>query len=613
MSVRSVALGPARVSPVRVGSLRVAASVNLLLLFFFLSAVMGAVTSPTAWAQGVDGSSRGDSVGDTAIVIRPDWNDRGEPVPRHLFSIVNYPRFWVEGSALAQSVFEELNPKGTQARIETWISLMEPANDDDDPFTYNWSRFRPDQMFRFIDDPEGIFLPGVGELGMAPVLLLTYNVGWLARHGRPNDPPYDPEEWAEFAAAVLHASEMRAPGLVEYVEIWNEPSERGLYWSGTMDEYFELFETVLRRLRQEFPGVKVGGPSVLGHENPFFRAFVDRFGHEVDYLSIHFYNDPAPLLVRKVQGWGDYVRRVTGRSDLRLMVTEADNWNLQGEEKVRYLLERQFGLLEIADYLEGFHQFSLPVYGEGGEETRFGFVFPDGAILAKNYWAYWLFRDYDGVQATVRFDAGEAASGDAGESTSIKAFASFNPDDQSGTLLLYLPPDSDSQRVSVALQRQDQPQTLVISLVDGLSAGIHDVRIIGAGEGEELVSLTLKPGAGAALTVRPQNADADLLVRVDWVGIEGRVGSEAIARVTVWNAGAVPGEGHVVLRGFPGEPVGELPKSTGLLGPGEKWRHAVRLRMTQRTERFGDAVWFEIVETQTGKRSRSIPEKAIVR
>ena len=133
--------------------------------------------------------------------ISPEWEQCGEPVP-HLFSIVNFPRLYSEGSDLAWSVFEELNPTGTQARIETWIHLMEPENDNNNPYVINWHGFNTDAMFRHVDDSTDLFLPTVADFGMRPVLLLCYNAEWLGRHGRHSDPPYDNEEWAEFAALL---------------------------------------------------------------------------------------------------------------------------------------------------------------------------------------------------------------------------------------------------------------------------------------------------------------------------------------------------------------------------------------------------------------------------
>ena len=59
-------------------------------------------------------------------------------------------------------------------------------------------------------------------------------------------------------AASFRAKGMKLP--IKYWEIWNEPDNRPNCWTGTDEEYFNLYATTAALLRKEFPGIKIGGP-----------------------------------------------------------------------------------------------------------------------------------------------------------------------------------------------------------------------------------------------------------------------------------------------------------------------------------------------------------------
>lgn len=46
-----------------------------------------------------------------------------------------------------------------------------------------------------------------------------------------------------------------------YFEVWNEPECcRGQFWTGTLDEYFELYDHAAEGVRRALPTGRVGGP-----------------------------------------------------------------------------------------------------------------------------------------------------------------------------------------------------------------------------------------------------------------------------------------------------------------------------------------------------------------
>ena len=79
--------------------------------------------------------------------------------------------------------------------------------------------------------------------------------------------PEDPEKYAEVLAGIIrHYTRGWANGYeykdMEYWEIWNEPDLIGKMWCGSREQFIKLFVVVLKRLKAEFPELKIGGPAL---------------------------------------------------------------------------------------------------------------------------------------------------------------------------------------------------------------------------------------------------------------------------------------------------------------------------------------------------------------
>ncbi|MBN2658997.1 MAG: hypothetical protein JXR86_18225 [Spirochaetales bacterium] len=338
-----------------------------------------------------------------------------------LFSLVNYPRFYGEADDESRKLLENLNIGGTQARIETMIHLLEPENDNDDPFVFDHERFRYEKMIRFIDHDPGLFIKDVENQGMEPLMLLTYNVPWLSADGRNNGVPTDNEEWAEFASAVVEYFNGNPEGpeydpVVQWLEILNEPCGNGQFFNGTQEQYINLFSDVAERIHSYYPGVKVGGPSVLSGQMAFMIRFIKETAGTADFYTFHIYNEDPVLMVRKLETLAAYIRKTAGEG-IPLFVTESDDWNLQGDDKWDFLIIRQMELLLSENPVESFHQFSLPLYRESAERV-FGLLGPGGEVVHKNYWPYYWLRKARGEIVEVNFD-GDSALG-ASSSSRVK-------------------------------------------------------------------------------------------------------------------------------------------------------------------------------------------------
>ncbi len=255
------------------------------------------------------------------VTVTFDWTNSVGIFNRPIFSALGFMQVYVEPDPMAMETFELLNPTETHTRLEIYIHKMEPENDNDDPSLMNWERFYPQKTIRFIEDRSKFDLV-VDELGMERLGLLCYMVPWLDS-GDPKDPIRDKDEWAEFAAAVTEsyngAGDSFRPNNLRYLEIWNEPNME-MFYTGTMESYFELFERTADRIHRDYPGVMVGGPALTHayHCAPeeWMKAFMERCAVKADYISYHHYGpqgEPVSVITdTSSDGWG--VRRFRARN-----------------------------------------------------------------------------------------------------------------------------------------------------------------------------------------------------------------------------------------------------------------------------------------------------------
>lgn len=170
-------------------------------------------------------------------------------------------------------------------------------------------------------------------------------------------PPRDFGKWADICCAIIrHYNEGWADGFhynIRYWEVWNEPENQPAMWTGTDNQYFELYEVTAKAIKARWPDLKVGGPS-LGYTGEFkdgqFKAgdFLLRFlrhcrDHQapLDFFSWHRYaKDPS-----------DYARRARALRQLLdehgFMKTEShfNEWNYLPNEDWRPMMKEGQGLM----------------------------------------------------------------------------------------------------------------------------------------------------------------------------------------------------------------------------------------------------------------------------
>ena len=147
------------------------------------------------------------------------------------------------------------------------------------------------------------------EIGLRPVVELSFMPRDLASdpgktvfsYGAIVSPPRDWDRWADLVRDLAaHLTERY--GRDEVVsrwafEVWNEPNLE-VFWSGTPQEYFRLYDVSARAVKSVHPDLRVGGPSsaaagwigeLLGH--------LEGSDLPLDFLSTHVYGN-VPLDLR---------------------------------------------------------------------------------------------------------------------------------------------------------------------------------------------------------------------------------------------------------------------------------------------------------------------------
>lgn len=127
--------------------------------------------------------------------------------------------------------------------------------------------------------------------------------------------PGDFHKWAVICEHIIrHYNEGWANGFhhnIVYWEIWNEPDgvkADGTQpnWSGTPEEFYEMYTVAATHLKNRFPDLKIGGPAVCGYANDgkWTKDFLKHLTAEgrrvpLDFFSWHAYTT-EPDVVREM-------------------------------------------------------------------------------------------------------------------------------------------------------------------------------------------------------------------------------------------------------------------------------------------------------------------------
>jgi xylan 1,4-beta-xylosidase len=106
-------------------------------------------------------------------------------------------------------------------------------------------------------------------------------------------PPTSYEDWGSFIKE-FGAFLVERYGLAKVsqwpIEVWNEPNLYHVFWSGSQQDYFQLYKSAAVALKTIDPGLQVGGPATSSTEwIPDFLNFCAQENAPVDFVSTHIY------------------------------------------------------------------------------------------------------------------------------------------------------------------------------------------------------------------------------------------------------------------------------------------------------------------------------------
>ena len=198
--------------------------------------------------------------------------------------------------------------------------------------------------FTFTD----LLMKALTDAGVEPFFRLGVTIENYARFKAYRiHPPKDFAKWAEICAGVVrHYNEGWADGFhynIRYWEIWNEPENHvdpklNEMWTGTAEQYYELYDTAAKRLKAEFPEIRVGGYASCGFyalKNPgdprsaYFLTFFDGFlayikahGSPLDFFSWHSYAG-----IDETASFARYARKKLNEAGFTACETTCNEWN----------------------------------------------------------------------------------------------------------------------------------------------------------------------------------------------------------------------------------------------------------------------------------------------
>lgn len=141
------------------------------------------------------------------------------------------------------------------------------------------------------------------DIGMKPFIELSFMPSALASgsktvfHYLGNiTPPKSYDEWADLIGAIAsHLVQRYGAGEVRkwFFEVWNEPN-LDMFWAGTMQEYFQLYQCAAMAIKNVDSKLVVGGPATaIDAWIPELRAFCSKQGVPLDFISTHHYPTDA--------------------------------------------------------------------------------------------------------------------------------------------------------------------------------------------------------------------------------------------------------------------------------------------------------------------------------
>jgi len=295
---------------------------------------------------------------------------------------------------------------------------------DDDLGTYRLTDGTPHYDFTGIDRVYDTLLTlglhPVVELGFMPHDLATNPTHTVFTYRGIISPPHDWDRWAELIRTLTrHLLDRYGRDQVVNnwnFEVWNE-ANLSVFWTGTPAEYWQLYDTTARAIKEVDPDLRVGGPATAA-----VGWIDDQTTHHTDFLSTHVYGTPPldlrPLADGRPLLWTEWgvtathghpindtvfaatfllrgMRSAAGRIDALAPWVASDHFEELG--RPQRLLHGGFGLLTVGNLAKPKY-WALTLAQRLGETTLPTTLTGDGADSLVEAWAA---RTTDGTTTTL--------------------------------------------------------------------------------------------------------------------------------------------------------------------------------------------------------------------
>ena len=170
------------------------------------------------------------------------------------------------------------------------------------------------------------FINGLKTNGVTPLYAVTYNPKPLQNN------PADGNNWQSTPNNMLawqkicgdYAAHFKAMGTNPMYEIWNEPDLNGIFFTGTFNDYINIYKNAVTGIRAAEPTAIIGGPAVSGANLDWYKNFLNGIGTTpIDFLSGHIYDSNYPQLISTMR----QALSETGRTGLPIFLTEYCSFN----------------------------------------------------------------------------------------------------------------------------------------------------------------------------------------------------------------------------------------------------------------------------------------------
>ncbi len=271
------------------------------------------------------------------------------------------------------------------------------------------------------------------------------------------NPPKDFQKWAVICEHIIrHYTEGWADGFnfkMEYWEIWNEPDLHwnrddiaSPTWSGTKEQFFELYHVAATHLKKCFPHLKIGGPAIAG-DLTWAEDFLAQLKAPLDFFSWHCYAKSVEKMLDKAER----VRALLDKYGFESAESILNEWNYvlgwQGDDIVysheqrRKIKGASFSLAAMCACQ--YSSIDMLMYYDARPNEFWNGMFDDMVIgrVLKGYYPFPMFNELYRLGESV-----EAEATDGGYICAAKS------DDEAAVILTHFNDDDSTEKKTFSVE-----------------------------------------------------------------------------------------------------------------------------------------------------------------